>query len=758
MLGRKPIDKLDDIFLNLRSRPAHNVYFIRIAGYNEEVHNFVAKYYEAARQRGVIIEGKLKNPDNNNLAYYNEIMGPAFQTNPGFISASLKKWLPRMNDVQRRNVTDAINATLMSLRSAGKNDNMLKNAYVKFMCWLYYKFERIANQLGDDSLPKILYEGEVGNYDLLLLNVLSIAGCDIVLLELNGDSNYLKVDPSSSRSDLFQMNGMVPFPEGFSLARIRQEKKEELERERLYGEKPHVVNCTNAWITGEPVEDIRKDILLRGNDPNLFYNCFFRIAGVEDKLFYATELFKLNQDLKAAKRRIVVIDERIDPPTMDEIREIRRNNYQRIEQLIMDLMRNIQFSQIPELHRLMRKAFVDVILMENRKGTDSLNKMTGKAVHLLCWLKRYQNMLFAQWKMPEVSCFFYMGGCRDENEALFCRFLARLPVDVVLFCPNLNRKCCLEDNLLFEKVYTNSLPVTSFPQEESGVSAGTAAYHAERELDTLMYQDTGIYRNQQFAKATSISLQTMYEEIPGLWDQELKYRPNFSTAPGMANIPVIYSKICGVKDGNKGEYWQSIKKLIVDDTIVIKKVPVITGTTANPIKPYATEFYKNGRLQRERIKSHKAYQYAILRESMQDHLLDKLHLLLEQKVIKGTFENGTEYTVIATALNLDKPTIRLLQKFDFTKKNPKLIYIITGETMLSLEDSIYAAFLNLVGFDIIFFVPTGYKCIERYFNNRVCEEHQIGEYLYDLQVPDFDSIVMKASRQSLMGWIFKRGT
>lgn len=39
-----------------------------------------------------------------------------------------------------------------------------------------------------------------------------------------------------------------------------------------------------------------------------------------------------------------------------------------------------------------------------------------------------------------------------------------------------------------------------------------------------------------------------------------------------------------------------------------------------------------------------------------------------------------------------------------------------------------------------FFVPTGYQSVEKYFNTKVMEEHQIGEYLYDLQVPNFELI------------------
>ncbi len=114
-----------------------------------------------------------------------------------------------------------------------------------------------------------------------------------------------------------------------------------------------------------------------------------------------------------------------------------------------------------------------------------------------------------------------------------------------------------------------------------------------------------------------------------------------------------------------------------------------------------------------------------------------------------------EYTIIATILNLKVEVVRKIQGFDFTKKNPKLIYINTTEHMISLEDSILAAFLNLAGFDVLFFVPTGYQNIEKYFNQRVMEEHQVGDYLYDLRVPDFGRISSNI-RQSWRERIFKR--
>ena len=256
MLEHKKIRSLDDYFVDLNGRQSREVYFYRINGYTEKIGDFIKKYYDTARKAGVVIEGKIPNPDEKNLAYYSEIMGMDFQMNPSFISNGLKKWLPRMNDLQRQNVADSIYDSLDSMRRNGKTENMLKNAYIKFMCWLYYKFERIVNQLGANELPKILYEGDISNYELMLISILSNAGSDVVLLQYHGDAGYLKSDPASVLSDDLQMERMTAFPEGYCLKKVREAIQNDFEKERLYGSLPSVNNCTNAWIDGKGFEDI----------------------------------------------------------------------------------------------------------------------------------------------------------------------------------------------------------------------------------------------------------------------------------------------------------------------------------------------------------------------------------------------------------------------------------------------------------------------------------------------------------------------
>ena len=753
-LGR--IEKLHDYFSACSRRREQAVFFYRVAGYSGEVAAFLTQYDQAARTNGVVIEGRIPNPDPKQLDYLAEMMGSDFQLDAGFLTQKLTRWLPRLTGAQREAVVTAMTATLQDLQAHGKNENMLRNAYIKYMCWLYYKFERILGRLGGDELPKILYDGTVSSYELQLLVILARAGADIVLLERAGDAGYLRCDPTSQYAQLYQAPGLTPFPADFSLRQLREQGRQQAERQKLYGAPAGIAPCTNAWMKTPDGKEILTAVRARGDDPKLFYNAFVVQYGVEDKLLFPSDMVAFYQQLKREGRKVCLENGRLPPPTPEEIAAVRRRNHQTAEQLAADLAANLQYPNNQQLQTLMRQAFLDVVLEEDKAVGGNLNRLLNKAVYLVAWMKRYQKDLFQNWQAPEVGVFILFGACSGDNEALFLRLLAKLPVDVLVLLPDLNAPCVLKDPALLDLHKEHSLPMTDFPVEPSQMRVRTAAYQAEREMDSILYQNTGLYRARQHQKAEAVTLQTMYEEIGLLWDQELKYRPGFAAEGDTVTVPVLLEKICGIKDGPILPYWLDIKKLVTPETTLVTKLPWQTGLEANPMKPYATQFLRQGRLQREKIKQHKDYPYGILRPEIQDYLLDKLQVLLDEKLIAGTYQNGTEYTIVSTILGLPKDLLRRIQNFDFTKKNPKLIIISTTEETLSLEDSILVAFLNLVGFDILFFVPTGYQSIEKYFQKPFANEHQLGPYRYDLQVPDFRTLHEggKSSIRKLFGRSF----
>ena len=750
MIVRGKINDLKDFFVPLPQRQGKCVYFYRINGYNDAVGDFIGRYFTEASRCGTVIDGGIPNPDQKNLLYYNEMLGQAFRKDLYFISSSLKNWLPRLTPDQNRTVTQALHDSLMKLEAEGKNENMQKNAYIKFMCWLYYRFEPVVSKIGGSSVPKILYEGSVTKYELMMLSALCGCGCDIVMLGVKGDEAYRKSDPSAMYSDELSLPGLSAFPQGYGIAYIRNASKEKAALSRLYGS-TNIKNIgTNTWTEGKkPFEAVLTPAKDRGSG---ILNCFYLVGGTEDKVSYAAKLYELRMSLLGQGRGIYIVSGSMPVPDNTQIQRIKRVNYTSFEQMISGLTANISYITDRELRALIIKAFTE-ILRDEKSRDDNLNRLSSTAVYILCWLKEVFPELYKGYKNGDVGCFIFLGNKCTKNEQLFYRFLSLTPTDVLLLDPDLGAPLTIADERLLKTDHEESMAVFEYPTDETGIRVGTAAFHAERELDSILYNDTGLYRNQQYSRASAITLQTMYEEIPILWDQELKYRPNFSTENNMVSLPVIFAKIMGVKDGDIGEYWKSVRQLMTEDTYLIKSAPHFTVPEPSPIRQHIAMFIQNGKLKRREIREDSGYNYGFLREEAQEHILDKIQLMLDGRLIKDQDEGGRIYQILTVALSLNKDIIRLIQKFDFTKKNPKLIYINTGETEISLEDTTVVQLLSLIGFDVIFFVPTGYRCVEKYFTALPFTEHQIGEYMYDLNVPDI-APPRQSQKQSFFSKLF----
>lgn len=674
-----------------------------------EERDYALEIYKTAKNHGLVIKTKIQNPKDNELAYYYDILGIQFKHSPHFIKEALEKWLPGLKVSIRQKMANLIYDGLEKMRLGGKNENMLQNAYIKLMCWFYYRFMGILLSLESNRTAAIICSENLSDYELTAFEILSNLGCKVFILA--------EADIQSLESEY---------------KRQKYESDKKLTAERLCGGSATIEECVNIWMKGDVFSQIKLSCKDRGADENLYYSVFCSINGVDDKDTYERSLFEFYSELMELKRKIVIVNNRIEPPNNDEIAIIKRkNDYKDFEEMLNTLVANLDFAH-KEIRLLMRRAYIK-LFEEQAKRTDiSSAKLQSKMVYLLCWIKRYEKELFAGFNFEYLPVFIKMGASNTKTEALFIWFLSMLPVDVIIFKPDLQCEDLIKDKRLYEITFEQSMQLSTFPLKAKHT---TAAYNAQIELSEILYQGSGIYRDRQYVKANSVVLSTMMEEIELLWDEPLKFRQGFAEDGEILNLPTIFAKLSGVPNANVSEYWSRFGKLVVEDSVVVLNPPYINPLSENPIKPFVTQFFKNNRLDKEKIKSHKNYDYTILRQETQEHILSKLEVMIKDKLIAGIGENGTEYTVISVVLNLPKEVIRLIQKFDFTKKNPKLIYVNTGEQSINLEDSILSVFLNLIGFDVIFLVPTGYQSIEKYFSKNVVVEHQIGEYLYDLEVP-----------------------
>ena len=749
MLLHQKIKGLEDFFKRQNERKPKGVYFYRINSYDETILEFIRKYYDLAKREGAIIDKNIENPTADNIAYFNEIIGDKYVHGPGFMAEALKKWLPRIKDYQRASIADGIYDTLEVLRRQGKNIDILKNNFIRIMCWLYYNFYNIMERLGNDDVPKIIFWGNVNFSELSTLKILSNAGADIILVQPGGDSKYMTIDPKSEYSIDLGM-GSESFPAGFDLQWLLKQHEEDKSKRLLYSNKANAKANTNAWLSGDLFEDLKNT--RRGENTSFFYNMFARINGCDNRNTYVNNLYLLYQDLKKANRSIKVINNKITNPSVDEISKIKRGNYANENQLIMDLKKNINLKSNTFID-VARDAFVDTMIETGKLMNMDLNKMMNKGIYILCWFQRYIPDLLGNTDIHSPApILIYFGNVETDTESLFLNMVAKLPIDVIIFNPE-KKGDKLTGERLYEVHFEETLKVNEYPTDGNNLSMGTMAYNAERDLDTMMYSDTGMYRDMQFSKANIIKLSTTYEEINIYWRQEARFRPNFSTVDDIVNIPVMFAKISGVANSDTNTYFQNIKDLLTDTTLIYKNENIYDRNCT--VAAGVPSFFKNGRLDREGIKHSQIYKYDYLRAETQDYILDKLSELLRRKTIAGTGQNGTEYKIITIVLDLPKEILRFIQSFDFTKCPPKLIIVNTTETVISLEDSIIVAFLNLIGFDIVFFIPTGYDNVNKYFNNQIMEEHIIGNYLYDIAIPDFNRLrSVKEKKKSFFSRLF----
>lgn len=734
MAEKIKFNNTDDYFKKYSERSPKGIYFYRVTSYSIKIEDFLFKYLEQVKICGVYIKNNIQNPTQERINYFIEMTGKNFIMDKAFMEKTMKKWIPQLSEIQITIIIESLFEELKVLEKEGKNINILKNTYVKYMCWFYYRFQSVLKALGKDNVPKILFDGNASNHELKMLNILAKAGCDIILLQTAEDIN---LDRSSALSYIIPNDNPQPFPKDFSVTALEIKKySHPNEKKQIKIAQPQGIMSTNTWITaGYIFEDSLKSSNMRGSKDNYYYNMFVKMTGVEDKNNFMNELFKWKLKLSSSEREVLIIEDGIHNPDGLEVQQIKKKLHQNSIELINELSNNISFKQNSELELLLKKAFIE-LMTENKD--ERLQKLSNSGVILLCWINRYISVLFKKIDLKKYPVFIYYSSCKNENEKLFIRLLARIPVDVIIFCPDKTLECSINDKLLFEEINEFSIPLGKFPKKLENINFGTTAYNAERDLDSLLYQDSGLFRQNQFKNAIPVTLKTTYEEIGILWNQEAKYRQNFEILTDRVMVPVICSKICGVPNKDKNNYWKIIEQFLQPEGIFIKNLPYINEKNKKTLGQSVVSFIKNKKIKVETIKKHPSYNYKFIRDEMQNYIFEKAQQLLDSGIIPGTFSNGIEFTILDTILNLDIEILRLIQKYDFTKKIPKLVIIDTTEQIGSKEDGIITAFLKFLGFDILLFVPTGYQSVDGHFEKNIFVKHQIGEYLYDMKIPVYD--------------------
>ena len=410
MFERENLIELYDYFKGYNERENKGVFFCRLTCYDHNVEKFLLSYFSDARKFNGYIREKIKNPDRRQLSFFEENVGNAFEMELSFFNNSIKKWLPRLNTVQIKNISEALFFVLKNLADEGKNVDIIKNTYIKFMCWFYYKFEQILSFLGNNNPPKILYEGKMSDYEAKMMIILSKSGCDIVVVDKS--QNGTTTNPNDLKyAQLVQVSNGKTFEESYSVFDIAM-KKPTNEKQNDFGGRKGITltsrnsqalrtdlgnaqeakaqqrrmniqisgerkDChekassaknelnyiisTNTWIFGELWQESLKSHDKRGDEKNYVYNMFVRIRGVDEKDEYLKELLKWKIKLESISRTTLLIEKKIPMPEFSEVNAVARTQYSTVAQMLSSISSNIKFPKCKDIEDFVKKAFVDVM-------------------------------------------------------------------------------------------------------------------------------------------------------------------------------------------------------------------------------------------------------------------------------------------------------------------------------------------------------------------------------------------------------------
>ena len=391
------LTNIEDYFKTKSQRKENGVYFYRIIGYDEAFLEFLRQYQTCAQRKGVYINKTIKNPDPSDVQYLYTQIKSDIEIKQEKIKSQCKMYLKFLNDNQICMISDAIYNVLEELKSNGLNLNIINNSYIKFLFWLKYVFENCIKYIDQDEIPKILYEGDIGKYELYMLRVLSLAGCDILYINFLSEESYMKYDSQGK----YSLRIIKPIrqnpPLHFSKIDLRQieEKKKAMDDLKKF---PYKLN-TNMWINDNFLDEIFKDNRSQDEIKNLFVG----YVGIDEFNEYNNRLYNLKNSIEKSKKNFYIIEKGIQMPSLNEISKY-RFEYKNKEDILLGITKIVNFINDEKINKAIKIEITNIIMNSKEKNLTKLYNMTLK---LICWVERYSKILFNNFNWNQLPILIY---------------------------------------------------------------------------------------------------------------------------------------------------------------------------------------------------------------------------------------------------------------------------------------------------------------------------------------------------------------
>ena len=210
----------------------------------------------------------------------------------------------------------------------------------------------------------------------------------------------------------------------------------------------------------------------------------------------------------------------------------------------------------------------------------------------------------------------------------------------------------------------------------------------------------------------------------------------------MVNMPVIFAKVNGMQAKkrfiDRYRYWKEVKEFMTENAIIYKNSISIRTGFFEKFKIALQGFLNKGKLNLEKFRFSKFFKYYSLPNYLREHILDKVKYIIDNDILKNNISKNIDLDILAIASKLPYSVIKKLNEFDFTKRNPKVIFITTKNRLLTASEVIYLVLLYYIGFDVLIFAPNGISNIEYLLNKNIIQVHELGEYDGNTKIPIFN--------------------
>lgn len=721
--------------------------FTRYTGYdNADVfRNMLIGSFAAAQKSGLFFEGKIPMASTTEITAAADYAA-ADITDAQSVGAGLKSWLSSQRlPYSAEALTPAL---LEAVSLCGMNG---RNTYYVILCWLI-KYLSIRPE-------SLVFIGAGTLRELFFLYIMSLAGVKVIYVSYGMDKDFERFPHAEavqtvggSRNEMLQID----------FAHIDLTKAEQVSAMRASAGqvegKVQRLSTTAAGIFEDFMTDRRTRVIKNGGvfteDGVIPVYCA-ALIGYDDEAVYSNMLLKFKEGFAGSKKQLIFIEKPLANPTADEIKLLGSVTRNSTSDMIDDLALKIKLNGDP-VRTALAQTELRKLLNELYTGNQTVAFNYGSK--LISWLYRCTQARKYAVQYEDIPVILYYGAI-SQSELYFLNFMSRCGFDVIYITPDKQLLDLVIDKNQGGRMQIFQLPQSresgSYPDKPVKMKMATVAYSAERELDTMLYGgDAGIFRDFQFPNSQTVTLKTTLEEIGILWKQEARFRQGFGTSGNLVTVPNIFAKISGVKDGNVSAYWEEIRGRLTPETILRVKESKDPQPGNLDLSAYRS-FYRNGKIDTERLKASTLNRCSYLPDRIQDMYLFKLQEAVDSGFLKLT---GDELmcSVLHYGLNMDKEFMKTLQAFDFTKQLPKLIWIDAVEQTFTLEECIQLVLCNLIGFDILIYTPTGYKNLETFVSADAFEEHTLNEFMYDLEVPKF-RIPSETKNSGFFGRLFRKG-